>query len=254
MSLFGYRFGFTSNANLATSEPPVPGAALQLDASDASSISLNGSNVVSWADRIGGLVFNQLTPAFQPVLVNGSMNELPSIQFSKTQTQYLDLNPAGQAWDPTNYTIFISLIQSTSVGVVPNPYDLITQMNFLDGVRHNLNRIGVDVIGVLGTGSVGTRSIEIGTVTLTIPQLYFADRTPLLTNIKLNASASTSSSAAPNNTFPPATATRIGAFPPPFTQNYLDGFLGEILIYERILTGGEITTLEAYFRNKWGTP
>lgn len=60
----------------------LPNLRLWLDASDASSITLNGSNVQRWGDKSGnGNHFDQLTPAYQPAYVSDVKNGNNSILF-----------------------------------------------------------------------------------------------------------------------------------------------------------------------------
>jgi hypothetical protein len=73
--------------------PPVSGYTLWLDASDAASLTLSGSNVSAWADRSGNN--NNATEGDQPTYNATAQNGLGGIEFTGAQVLNLPLGIAG---------------------------------------------------------------------------------------------------------------------------------------------------------------
>lgn len=58
-------------------------------------ITLNGSNVSAWADRIGGLAPAQATPTQQPAFSSTARNGKPGLNFNSASSQYLNVSSVG---------------------------------------------------------------------------------------------------------------------------------------------------------------
>ena len=83
--------------------PVTAGLSYRLDASEASKVTLSGSNVTAWADSsTGGVSFTQGTAALQPVYVTNSINGLPAIRFGSGARKRLAANKS-----VTARTVFI---------------------------------------------------------------------------------------------------------------------------------------------------
>ena len=64
----------------------ISGLSLWLDASDASTITLNGSNVSEWRDKSGGSPnASQATAASQPAYTSSAINGRPAVDFNSTR-------------------------------------------------------------------------------------------------------------------------------------------------------------------------
>ncbi len=83
--------------------PITAGLSYRLDASDASKVTLSGSNVTAWADSTtGGVSFTQATAALQPVFVTNAINGLPAVRFGSGARKRLAANKS-----VTARTVFI---------------------------------------------------------------------------------------------------------------------------------------------------
>lgn len=85
------------------------GLELWLDASKASTVTLNGSNVSEWRDArpTGAFLVNQGTADQQPAWVSSSRNGLPGINFGAAKTLATATSPAFNFSQPTTYfTVF----------------------------------------------------------------------------------------------------------------------------------------------------
>lgn len=86
--------------NFANSVPWTPlnlGSALVAwwDAQAASSTSLSGSSVISWTDKVGGIVASQGTSGNRPTFSPTARNGKPGLVFASASSQRLLFNPAG---------------------------------------------------------------------------------------------------------------------------------------------------------------
>jgi hypothetical protein len=107
----------------AFSPRQIAGCALWLDAADASTITLSGSNVTQWNDKsINGWNVSQATSAKQPTLVSNSLNGLPGLNFIHASSQHLDTANQSSLNSLTGLTLFYVLKPTWNIGdPVQNP-------------------------------------------------------------------------------------------------------------------------------------
>lgn len=88
--------GSTRVLPLTVPATPLAAAAdLWLDASDGNTVTLSGSAVTAWADKVAGYSFTQATGAAQPAYAATALNGLPGVQFSGAQyLQGLGVTPS----------------------------------------------------------------------------------------------------------------------------------------------------------------
>lgn len=77
---------------------PTTGLVYRLDASDTSKLTLSGSSVTAWADSFtSGVSFAQSTASMQPTFVTNCINGLPAIRFGTTGRTRMAANKAATA-------------------------------------------------------------------------------------------------------------------------------------------------------------
>jgi len=194
----------------------VNGLVLWLDASDANSITKDASNKVSkWNDK-SGKNFNaeQSDSSTQPIYNATAVNKLPGIVFDGTTT-VMNIGTFGQKMS----TAFVVGQRSQEV---ENPFER------TDGAEH--------------------RGFVVGNQSETYN--YFPE-------YRVNGAISKAPSdwlkniavvVGVNGIQTPA-GFKVGFGSPGYAP--LDGFLAEILIYERTLTSDEISAVEQYLLGKW---
>lgn len=243
-----------SSQSTAFSPTGISGLALWLDASDSSTITLDGSNNVSqWNDKSGnGRNATQATTLKRPSYPSSSWNGLNAVVFDG-----VDDNLSTAAFTFGNYTIF---------GVVSRPWS----------VNQYRGWFGHGYAGTSGKGTVQAQdnvasSFNAGetcyfgdgfnagrtprafgakpAVSDNIP-VCFAARIGGSTTARVNGIANTR--IADNGT----STTASNAFVVGSTGESTDRWNGrvcELVLYSRELTDAEIVSVENYLRAKWGT-
>jgi hypothetical protein len=252
--------GLRRSRPIATSFTPssVAGLALWLDASDASTFTFgSGTRVQQWRDKSGNARhFAQATTAAQPDRA-GTQNSLTTVTFTASNTEFMS---AGDTLDldANDMSMFIagrhgtatsqSFIAKALFGPEPQRWGFIredasTIYGFYTDAASQLrkanatpqaswqtwgciiNRSG----GAISTRRAGTQQAATG---------FTAESNVLNSPYLLLLGAYNS----------------VGGGIPPAAGLYLDGQIGEVLIYTRTLSGAELTNVESYLRTKWGTP
>lgn len=215
---------------LTFSQPVANGLVYRLDASDTAKLTLSGSNVTTWADSTtNGYLFSQSETNQQPVYVPGAFNGLPAIRFGSGGSTRLIANKAASA-----RTVFIV----SSMASYQNLAGVWGQAGFDKGIRHanstswrhtgnsadanDFSFNGAMFINGLSSFSWGSAPAHVLTAVSTANQAW---------------------------------TTAIGNYWGPNDANgksrYLNGYLAEILVYNRVLTTGEQQTVETYLKHKW---
>jgi hypothetical protein len=219
----------------------IPGLVLWLDASQI--VGLNdGDPVATWSDLSGnGNDATQGTASQQPTYQTGEINGLPAVQFDG-----VDDGMALTAITTSNHTAF-AVMKRASGG---NTLVLSNNVTFGPGALLFYNVDGI-FYNLCTTGG--------GSITST----FSGAGTPLLSPaVAVNRWNGTDQSARINGTdltritqvggLSSGSWNRIGDRPTnPFFHN---GLMAEILLYDSGLSAGDIVRVEAYLRNKWGTP
>jgi autotransporter-associated beta strand protein len=203
---------------------PTVGLSYWLDAADGSKITTpSGSNVTAWADSFtNGVNFAQGTPANQPVYVANAINGRPAVRFNGT-SQKMVASKAANA-----QTVFI-------VNKVNARADL-------DGIwGRNAIDTGIRLVSATAWNNPGSA----GDFTYNGGQIYvngalnnnFAASTPhVLTAISANQVV--------------GWTTAIGEYYNNSTRWY-NGDIGELLVYNSILSTNDRQRVESYLMAKW---
>lgn len=153
-------------SNLALSGAFTQNLALWYDAANYSSLTLNGSSVLTWSSKVGNVSYinNVLTPpataAFQPVYVPNSQNGLPGIEIMSTI--------AGATLTATSNSGNLATI-TTSNSSVPAP--TVNQAIAFSGSAGNIVSTAVYIIRQVNVVNSTTYNIQVGAstgVTLTL--------------------------------------------------------------------------------------
>ena len=211
--------------------PPAAGLCYRLDASDVSKVTLTGSNVTAWADSTtGGVSFTQATAALQPVLVTNSINGLPAIRFGSGARKRLAANKS-----VTARTVFIV---SRTTGYPGAGLSGLWGQDGADlGVRHNNSTSWRHT----GNGADGGDFSNGGQMFINgVAGFSFAGQ-PLhvLTAVSTTDRAWT---------------TALGDYWNSSTYlRYFIGEIGEVLVYNTVLSVADRQAVEAYLTAKWFT-
>ena len=233
-------------SHLLAASIPTTGQVLHLDASDASSFTLSGSNVVTWADlSTSGNDASQLSTSLQPTRVSAAMNGLPVVRFDGTD-DYLGLL---STMNLTGGMELFVVAQNVNSG------DFIA-----NGWQHSTPGGGFRIQGNNG----GNLSVQFGASVATLPSAVTSPYSELVgltyddgsDDYALRRTGELASSITGGNNYNVNSAnfSKIGAsnnntgdviFP-------LDGDIAEILIYDQPLSVSDRQFVEASLAYKWG--
>ncbi len=207
--------------------------------------SSTGNRVVNWYDvATGSIVKNnarQISSSSQPIYVLDGINGLPSVRFSSSSSQFLNLPNGTVPYDDSPYTIFfVSKLVGTTCFC-----GLLGSGSYLQDNRVNAFRYGTG--GVLvnywwGFDLETSTNLVSGNVPYVITFYYNKSLRRIFTNGSQIASSASSANRATdvNNT--------IGLT---FNNEYFNGDIGEIIIFDRALTNEERVSIETYLSKKW---
>jgi hypothetical protein len=227
--LVGVLGGYTTIAGPPVNRPPViPSLRLHLDANDASTITLSGSTVTSWADKSGSN--NNATG------VGGLTYSNASVIFNGT-SGYFSTPYTSQATTETAFIIIQFNNVSSRQDIISTSANLSRDYVLEANGTTNLQRIGSAVYISPGISPlINTRYLLAYDISSTAGNLYAYG------TLSLNATGS----------FPfSAGNTNIGGFGIA-NGNYLNGRVSEVLIYNTVLTLTQRQNVEGYLAWKWG--
>jgi hypothetical protein len=240
----------------------IPGCQLWLDAADSSTITLSGTKVTQWNDKSGnGYNFTQATSGNQPTYSVASQNTQNAITFTAANSTYL-VGTASTNFIGTNSlsmygvfktnnstsgsSVFAKSIYGGGSGRILYGYRDPGTPGMIDfansgGITHDVPDTYTPgawrVVGFVSNRSGWTNiTYQNGVVTAT--KTITADTTTNLTNaFPMLVGAYNNSSGGAN---------------PPQADRYLDGAVGELLIFNTALTTSQRQQIEGYLAHKWG--
>jgi hypothetical protein len=244
----------------------IPGCQLWLDAADSSTITLSSSKVTQWNDKSGnGYNFTQATSGNQPTYSSASLNSLNTITFTSANSTYL-LGTASTNFMGTNslsvYGIFKTnnstsgssvfskaLYGSASGRILYGYRDPGTPGTIVGGIGGNQGSNVYTAISDTYTGGAwrvfGFVSDRSGWTNTTYQNGISIGSTTITANTTTNLT----------NAFPMlvgAYNNSTGGANPPQAGYYLDGGVGELLVFSTALTTTQRQTIEQYLSRKWG--
>ena len=211
----------------------IPGLALWLDASDAATITLDGSNNVSqWSDKSGNARHaSQETALNRPSYTgSGQVNGINCPTFNGTN--HFLLTPAVTLSQPT--TVFIAL-RPTSNSWFRGIYDGSITRNAIFG-----NAGVVDIHA--GTSLPGTTALTLNSASQ-------------ITAVFNGASSSTRVNRAARSSGNAGTDSLTGGVHVGRSYNsYWEGQIAEVVAYSGTLSTTQRDAVESYLASRWGTP
>ena len=248
--------------------PPISGYYLWLDASDATTITSVAGSVSQWTDKsASAYAFTQAVSTDQPTTGTRTINSKNVLDFDGT-SDYLYSTAAISTWKflhSTVSTIFIVMQADAS-----NAYHCVISTEAGSTSRIGLNiplqsTAVIDAIcdkGVPGSGVYDAAS-GVSYNTSAMYATYKSDPANATAANRIQISKNAGSFGGGNAlTNSPSTADSensltIGANLDLFggiryPGGWMNGTIGEILIYNSALSGGDITSTQAYLATKWG--
>ena len=243
----------------------IPGCQLWLDAADSSTITLSTTKVTQWNDKSGnGYNFTQSTSGNQPTYSTSSLNGLNTITFTSASSNYL-LGTASTNFIGTNslsvYGVFKTNNNTSSSAVFSKSLYGSAEGRILYGFRES-GTPGTIIGGIGGQSSNAYTAIS-DTYTGGSWRVFgfVSDRSGWTNTTYQNGTsigtATISSNTTTNltNAFPMlvgAYNNGSGGANPPQPGYYLDGGVGELLVFSTALTTTQRQTIEGYLSKKWG--
>jgi hypothetical protein len=236
----------------------IAGCKLWLDAADTASISVSGSAVTQWNDKSGNAYhFTQGTSANRPSSGTRTQNGKNVIDFDGTN-DLLTTTAAKSAFNflhSSTSTIFQVYKLDTTVatqgimGAQGGSPSQIGYVQFNVGTTEYLSAgAGSGVYVYQITQTIGTTA-RYNTLKSDPANATAANRALVSLNGAAFTGGNTANSAAVSSdstsTLSVGDAGTSGGVP-------LDGFIGEIIIYNSILSAGNITSVQNYLAEKWG--
>jgi len=220
----------------------------------------NGANVTSWVDRIAS---HTLTPPnTAPTFVTNSQNGLPGVSFARTSSQYLQAPAFSLFRNDTEGTIF-SVLKQVSYSSAGNG----TILSVDRGAALGFQRLLISTQATTGLCRFACRRLDAdalttlvaATTTLTnnVAQMVYAQMNWSSGVGSLHVDGATTISGTLSSSGSTSDTDSIGQFigavhGSGVGQSFFDGYIYELIIYERVLTIAEIAIVEAYLGAKWG--
>ena len=234
---------------------------LWLDASDASSITLSGNEVVSWSDKSGnGLGCSQATSANRPITASAAQNSLNTIRF--VASDYL--SSSGNLDLTTAYTIFI-----VAKNRIRKDYNGLIRIGALALPNNNISDLEIywqagssnsGNIVTVGNRGINFKGDQTGNAPPGVNNYYIHSAQVTGSNLAtryMNGSVQTS-----NQTFGTGFVVPLSANPYHVGIGYpasgnaaaatLDGDICEIVALHYIASTDERQRMEGYLAHKWG--
>ncbi|MBI1324385.1 hypothetical protein GC170_14535 [bacterium] len=233
----------------------ISGLQLWLDATDGASITLDGSgNVSQWNDKSdNGRNVAQSISGDRPAYLTGSdansINGRPVLSSDFAVVKRLVLLNTNMLNNKTGATLFSVFRQVAGSAVASGPFNCYYGSNNTD--RRFTTQVSSNNVAVrksAGTAdSTVTTTITNGVVTRLWARLNLGTA---VFDANVNGVATTGTSPAAGTYSSDGDSIQILCQ----GNQVWRAYTGEILFYDRPLSGSEITLIENYFRSKWGTP
>ena len=230
----------------AFSPRSIAGCSLWLDAADASTITLNGTNVASWQDKSGnGYSVGQSTPANQPSYSTNRLNGLAGIGL--TSSTYLIQSGSNISNFASSSATTVFIVAKNDSSLPTNGWSILNTMWFNGTTRYHLSfSIGTTQgVGLYANGGLigQTTIVPLGSSAIVGFTLAATGNSINVNGTLTNYSGITPSSAANSTWFI-------------FGDNR-GGFETDMNVYEFVGFSANLTTIqrqqvESYLAQKWG--
>ena len=198
----------------------------------------------------------QTTEANRPIYTENDINGLPTLKFTATSSQFLNLPDGTIPYNNSPYTMFVVAKADRACGAPVSDCGLLgggTEIsNQYNGLRYNLaNAVGQDKAGFQSQWW----SLDAPTVSYALPVTsphivvnYYNQKARRIIFNGLEQAMSPGATSYINNQ-----ATAVNNYIGRFTGGAkLTGSIAEIIIFDRALIVEEIDSIESYLSKKWG--
>ena len=216
----------------------------------------NGTRLGSWKDLSGlGQPANVNGGAGnKPAYVTPIQNGLGAVSYTSASTYNLDINPSTWSNSLSGFTVYV-LARPTSLPVTAFPL-MVSDLS--NGIWWNGTNWSIGI----SAGNRGAATVTNDTTKFHMYGLIFDGSQTGNANrlqFKYDRTAQTLTFTGTIPTTTPSNAywfvggdNRSGANGGALATTYMDGYIGEVLIWTRTLSGSEITSVEYYLNQKWG--
>ena len=240
---------------------PVAGYKVWLDAADTGTITQSGGLVSQWTDKSGSAyAFTQATSANQPTTNADTQNGKNVLTWGTND--FLLSTAASSTWiflhnaQSTVFFAYKSTVNTTEAALLTDDGNTSGSVGFFMAVENNAQFYTQITRGVGGSyvssnatsNGVLDTNFTYTTVISDATNATAANRQD--TRIKQGSAIKNNVQTQAVDNGNPATSLRIGAYAG--ISNALNGTYGEILIYESILSAGDILLNQQYLAGKWG--
>lgn len=218
-----------------------------VDAADTQTITAVSGAVSAIRNKANSqLTLTQGTGSKQPTTGSRTQNGLNVLDFDGT-TDYMVFSANTLLSSP--FTLFVVAQYDTSTNLM----GLIGRQTSSIAGQFCLRKESSGFIFntfAFGSGSLSSQVAKSGDSSTTIHCVYFQDGGQI--NYSLNNGSFSTGTARSGYDNAVSTPLGLGCADTASPSNTLDGFVGEVIIYNRILTVGEIIKINRYLANKWG--
>lgn len=257
--VLGRRGSIALASPVSSSAPPpfaptdIANLGLWLDAADAASVTLNGSNVAQWNDKSGNAQHaSQGTAANQPVYTTAAQNGKNVVTFDGVN-DHLSCGDVLDFGTNTGRTVFVvGSASSTAQGFCGKSGA--SNQNGMFGFFRDTNGINGAFMFVRndGTSNLGFGSGVVTTTGVTCLMTGRFDRAAGTKLVTVDGTAGTTDAPTVNAwNWDNADVFTVGAYRTSLW--FLNGRICEFVLYERALTAPEVAQVQAYLKTKWGT-
>lgn len=216
----------------------LPTAGLHLWLRADAGVTQSGGRISSWIDQSGnGRNASMATPSRQPFYIPGALNGTPVVRFTGAESMYLDVFA-----QPSRFSVFIvgknnKTSESFSMILGPGGNAPNNQLRWENGSQALF----------VGTGNnfpVTTSSIGNTRVYHALSALYNGSTMIVYRDGNAMSSRGLVTSG-------PWILASVGSY---YSQEFMQGDLAEVVIYDRALSEGERASVNTYLRGKYGLP
>jgi len=212
---------------------------LWLDASDAATVIESSGFISEWSDKSSNNNnATQFIGAFQPIYRLGDINDLNSIDFSDVDLSYLTLNSEMLLRDPTIIAVFVSILNADAEGQILAHKTVNNQALRFDPTIGSFGRLSCNDGGSLLSFNL-TSSI-LNTPVILKAQYEVGNNKSLFLNGAFVAGNSYDGALQVDQV-----GRLLGG------EVSMGGKLGELIVYDKILTPTESSSIDNYLVNKW---
>jgi hypothetical protein len=240
----------TPFANLKRALTPVfapnqiPGCAMWLDAADATTLTLSGSNVTAWADKSGN-GRNAVGTSSNPTYNATGFNSRPTVTFSNNL-----LTSSGWSLAPNRQFAWFVVVHLTSLANIWQRILISASVGYMNGYLGTLSNTS-NILGIAGSTTI---SAPIATGTLS-PQLvtYLFGTSELSSNTSaVSVNGGTFSTLGGNAGDIGTNGVIIGTDTGMGMGDRFLGHLSEVICYNSDVTQSQRRRIEGYLAHKWG--